>query len=136
MTPDEYQKLAMRTNDGQCSKRLFKVMIYETEINPKSNSGLQTIFALTSNGDLINGAMGLCGEAGEVVDLIKKMIFHGHKIEFEEIKKELGDVCWYIAMICDALDFNLEEVMQANIDKLKKRYPNGFSEQDSINRQE
>lgn len=72
-------------------------------------------------------AVGLAGEAGEVSDLIKKGIFHQQEIDLLKIKKELGDVMWYIAALCKCLNLTLEEVMQANIEKLVARFPNGYS---------
>lgn len=83
---------------------------------------------------LLNSAMGLCGEAGEVIDLIKKFKFHGHDLDREELIKELGDVAWYLAQAATALDINLEDILQANLNKLALRYPNGFSEKNSKNR--
>ena len=77
-------------------------------------------------------SQGLAGETGEVVDNLKKAIFHQHGINKEELKKELGDVLWYIAGLCTLLDFTLEEVMQLNINKLLKRYPEGYNSKDSI----
>lgn len=115
MTINEYQKLAMRTNDGMCDNRLHE----------KENIG-----------ELINGALGLTGEAGEVADIIKKHVFHGHDLDKDEIIKELGDVCWYAALLSYAIDIPLEDILQKNIDKLKRRYPEGFSEESSINRVE
>lgn len=135
MTPDEYQTLAMKTNDGKCSARLYHYIIEKQKIK-KGDQVTSTYELSQSCGDLVCGAMGLSEESGEVEGLIKKFIFHGHALDIDKVKKELGDVCWYIAMICHALGLDLEDVMQANIDKLKKRYPNGFSEQDSINREE
>lgn len=129
MTPNEYQELAMRTNDGKCTDRLVDYNMHDWSIS-------KGVWELKYPGDLVNGVMGLSGEAGEVSELVKKHIFNGHAIDRDKMEKELGDVCWYIAMICHALGLNLEDVMRVNIDKLKKRYPNGFSEQDSINRQE
>ncbi len=72
-------------------------------------------------------ALGLVGEAGEVAEHIKKAIFHGHQLDQEMLKKEMGDVLWYVAALCTNLDLSMEEVMQANIEKLKMRYPDGFS---------
>ena len=72
-------------------------------------------------------AIGLAGEAGEVVDLIKKGIFHQQGLDKEKLKKELGDVLWYAAAICTTCGFTLEEVMELNIEKLKARYPDGYS---------
>lgn len=126
MTIKEYENLAMRTNDGKCTNRVGGkasawIVGNEKEIDP---------------GELLNGALGLTGEAGEVADSIKKFIFHGHDLGRDGLIKELGDVCWYLALLCHAIDVPLEEVMTLNIEKLKKRYPEGFSESASINRKE
>ena len=126
MTIKEYENLAMRTNDGKCTNRVGGkasawIIGNEIEIDP---------------GELLNGALGLTGEAGEVADAIKKFIFHGHDLDRDGLIKELGDVCWYLALLCHAIDVPLEEVMIRNIEKLKKRYPEGFSESASINREE
>lgn len=83
---------------------------------------------------LSNYALGLTGEAGEVADLIKKALYHGHKLDSVEIKKELGDVMHYVAGLAEFLGFTLEEIGFENIEKLKTRYPNGFSEEASRNR--
>lgn len=72
-------------------------------------------------------ALGLAGEAGEVADLIKKGIFHQQGLDKAKIRKELGDVLWYIAALCTDLGLTLEEVMQQNIDKLKARFPDGYA---------
>ena len=85
---------------------------------------------------LINSAMGLCGEAGEFIDSIKKWYAHGHELDREHLIKELGDVAWYLAEAAEALDITLEEVLEKNIDKLRKRYPEGFSEENSKNRKD
>lgn len=106
MTINEYQQLAMTT------------------LNP----------SLSKKDVLTNGVMGLCGEAGEVIDIVKKHLHQGHELDQEKIVKELGDVAWYLAEIAYALDTPLEEVLQANIDKLKARYPEGFSTDRSVNR--
>lgn len=83
---------------------------------------------------LINGAMGLCGESGEVIDIVKKWLAQGHQLDKERMKSELGDVAWYLAETATALDVSLEQIFQANLDKLHKRYPQGFSTEDSVNR--
>lgn len=79
-------------------------------------------------------ALGLSGESGEVADLVKKILGHGHPLDREELIKELGDVLWYIAVMSNALECSLEDVAQINIDKLKARYPDGFSTERSMNR--
>lgn len=91
---------------------------------------------LTKKDMLINSMMGLNGEAGEAIDLVKKHLFHGHELNKEALIKELGDIAWYLAEAAYALDTDLETVLKLNIEKLKKRYPNGFEVSKSINRVE
>lgn len=83
---------------------------------------------------LINAAMGLCGESGEVVDLLKKKMFQGHNLDKDKIILELGDIAWYLAEAATSLDITLDEILEKNIEKLKKRFPDGFDENKSINR--
>lgn len=108
MTGLEYQKLAMRT----CSIPYYR-----------------------ANDRLYHAVFGLTSEAGEVSGILQKR-YQGHSIDREHIKKELGDCLWMIAEACDALDFSLDDVMQLNIDKLKARYPEGFSVENSLHRKE
>ena len=84
---------------------------------------------------LLNGVLGLCGETGEVSDHIKKWKFQGHELDKDKLVNELGDVCWYIAILAKGLNIDLETVMNLNIEKLNKRYPNGFETEKSINRE-
>ena len=105
---NEYQSLAARTIDGTWP-----------EDKQKSAAGL-----------------GISGEAGEVSDLIKKEICHGHPVDFDKIKKELGDVMWYVAYCATIYGLTLEDIASENIIKLIKRYPNGFTTEDSINRKD
>lgn len=72
-------------------------------------------------------AHGLAGEAGEVCDLLKKTHGHGKPYDADKMLKELGDVIWYVAVLAHAHGFTLDQVAQANVDKLKARYPKGFS---------
>lgn len=81
-------------------------------------------------------AIGLAGEAGEIDEIIKKGIFHQHGINLEHIEKELGDVLWYLAGLCTLLGLDLSVVMEKNIEKLRRRYPNGFTPEASRNREE
>lgn len=81
-----------------------------------------------------NYAMGLAGESGEVVDLIKKEIHHGHPENPEKVKNELGDVMHYVAGLAAMYGWTLEEVATANIMKLSTRYPHGFNTMDSLKR--
>jgi NTP pyrophosphatase (non-canonical NTP hydrolase) len=89
---------------------------------------------LTKKEILVNSVMWLNGEAGEAIDIVKKHLFHGHELNKEELIKELGDVAWYLAEAAYALDIDLETILKLNIKKLKKRYPEGFSKENSINR--
>lgn len=103
MTINEYQQLAMRT------------------LNPE----------LSRKDMLINGVMGLCGEAGEAIDVVKKHLAQGHALDREALISELGDVAWYLAETAHALDITLEDVLQENIDKLRARYPQGVETEKS-----
>ena len=106
MTINEYQQLAMTTLNPQLSRKDV----------------------------LINGVMGLCGESGEAIDIVKKWLAQGHELDREKLAKELGDIAWYLAETAWALEIPLEDILQGNIDKLKKRYPQGFRAEQSINR--
>lgn len=102
------------------------------------NKALRTKGTYTDNIDqLINGVMGLCGESGEVIDVVKKYLYQGHELDENKIIDELGDVFWYINLCANALNVDLEEVARRNVEKLEKRYPKGyFRAEDSVNRSE
>ena len=85
---------------------------------------------------LINGVMGLCGESGEAIDIVKKWLSQGHELDRDKLIGEIGDVAWYIAEIATALGVTLEDVLERNIDKLKRRDPEGFDYARSVNREE
>lgn len=107
------------------------------QINEYQNLAMKTLNKNLKKEDvLINGVMGLCGESGEVIDIVKKHLHQGHQLNKEDIIKELGDVAWYLAEVAYAIDVDLETVLIKNIEKLKKRFPNGFEVAKSINREE
>ena len=83
-----------------------------------------------------NGCYGLNGEAGECIDILKKVEFQGHEFDPAKMLDELGDVLWYVAQTATGLCVSLEAVAQHNVDKLKKRYPDGFDSERSIHRPE
>jgi len=85
---------------------------------------------------LENAVFGMVGEVGEFVDLIKKHIYHGHELDIEKVKLELGNIGWYWQRFASILDMELNDIAIANIVKLKYRYPQGFTEGKSINRVE
>ena len=114
MTPNEYQKLALRTDSTSAAQ------LYQLKSMTKAR--------------LLNGLMGLNGEAGEAIDIFKKYLFQGHALNREHLAKELGDVAWYLALSADALGYTLEEVFRMNIEKLRERYPDGFETGRSLHR--
>lgn len=85
---------------------------------------------------ITNGLMGLNGEAGECIDILKKYYYQGHELDKDKLRNELGDVLWYIAETCVGLGTTLEDIAKGNIDKLKKRYPEGFKAERSIYRED
>ena len=115
MTGNEYQKKAMRT--ASANKTKSWIMIGYKQL-------------------LLNGVMGLNGEAGECIDVVKKHLFQGHDLDRDKLIDELSDVMWYVAITAQGLGVSLDEIMQHNDDKLLKRYPNGFEAEKSINRSE
>ena len=86
------------------------------------------------NLNLTEFGLGLGGEAGEAIDIIKKVEFHGHTLDVDKLTKELGDAIWYIAMIAETIGVSMLDVAEANIKKLEERYPNGFNSERSKNR--
>lgn len=122
MNANKYQKLAMRTNDGKASDRLIgKMQEYDMKFsNEQSNKESVDI------GGIFNACLGLSGEVGEFNDMIKKWVFHEKELDMEHAKKEAGDIIWYVVMLCESFGWNMEEIMQMNVDKLKARYPEGF----------
>ena len=105
MSPNEYQQLALRT----ASKEAME--------NP-----------------ILNGVLGLGGESGECLDLVKKHLFQGHELDKDKMAKELGDVAWYLALSAYAIGYGLEDILCMNIEKLRARYPNGFDADHSLHR--
>ena len=105
------------------------------KVNDYQKKALLTLNPSLSKSEiLINGVMGLCGESGEAIDIVKKHLAQGHKLDRENLAKELGDVAWYLAETAYALDYDLESIFQMNLDKLAKRYPHGFEKEKSIDR--
>ena len=85
---------------------------------------------------MVWNALKLCGEAGEIAEHVGKGVFHRHGLDKEHLIKELGDVLWYVAALCTRLDVTMSEVMERNIAKLLKRYPDGYRSERSINRED
>lgn len=112
MTGNEYQESAMRTNDRKATERLVGKAVIDNDFK--------------DFGGIFNACLGLSGEVGEFNDMIKKWIFHEKQLDINHAKKEAGDICWYLAMLCESFGWSLDEIMQMNVEKLKARYPDGF----------
>jgi NTP pyrophosphatase (non-canonical NTP hydrolase) len=107
MTINEYQALAMRTASGMSKEYPM----------------------------ILNGVLGLGGESGECLDIVKKHLFQGHDLNKEHLAEELGDVAWYLAVSAYAIGLDLESVLLGNVEKLRKRYPDGFDPERSLHRE-
>ncbi len=124
MTGNEYQKEALRTEQRSYWSN-----------DPISGAKL-IIIKYGDKERLLQGLMGLNGEAGEAIDLFKKHLFQGHDLDREHMARELGDVAWYLAVSADALGYSLDEIFQMNVEKLRTRYPDGFEADRSIRRED
>ena len=107
-------------SDSDYRKYLMTINEYQKAAYRTANQ------SLTDSQQLQNGLMGLNGESGECIDILKKYLFQGHDLDKAHIAKELGDVAWYLAVSAQALGFDLETILQMNVEKLKARYPHGF----------
>ena len=125
----EIQGKCLRTLEGRLAKTMT-VKEYQLLAARTINQALDEKELIT------NGAMGLCGESGEVIDLVKKWRAQGHELDRVHLTEELGDVAWYLAETATAIGAELEDVLRANIEKLMKRYPEGFAAERSVNREE
>ena len=118
LNTDDYQKLAKAmdsTNDhAQC------LIMCPDEVNR----------------DLTEFAMGLASESGEFADEIRKHVFQGHRLDYQHLAEELGDIAWFLAMAANTLGYSLSDIFRMNIEKLIKRYPEGFDPERSVNRYE
>jgi len=104
---NEYQKLAMRTASDKSKENM-----------------------------VLNGVMGLCGESGECIDIVKKHMFQGHELNRQKLIDEASDCLWYLAEMATGLGVSLDDIARHNVEKLRKRYPNGFDADKSVNRLE
>ena len=117
MTPDEYQREALRTEHTPG--------FIETD-DPKVQAAQVA--------RVIHGAIGICTEAGELQDMIKKHLIYGKDFDPVNVMEECGDLLWYIALALDATGYTMEECMQRNIAKLRKRFPDKFTSEQALTR--
>lgn len=122
MTINDYQKECLRTASGASN---WAMMLTHNPEKDKINYPL-----------LLNGLMGLNGESGECIDILKKHLFQGHELDLEHLAKELGDVAWYLSVSATAIGYDLETIFEMNVNKLYERYPEGFDSELSQHRRE
>lgn len=120
MTPNEYQQLALRTE----------------QTLPFANVRTEKDGMLPSSwlSRLLHGAIGICTETGELQDALKKHVVYNKPLDLVNVQEEAGDIAWYLALLCDAAGYQLEDVMERNIAKLRARYPDKFSEEAALTR--
>lgn len=115
MTPTEYIKLTNATDHNEQEAQLM---------------GLRA----QASARLLHYVLGVGTEAGELQDAVKRLIAYNKELDVVNIKEEIGDCLWYLSRICDFCGFTFEEVMELNINKLKARYGEKFSEHAALNR--
>ena len=126
-----------------------KYLDFVTEVTSLPSTDLAALLSRITNLDieqdadvprLLTAALGLTAESGEFTEVVKKIILQGKPYNEENVfhmKRELGDICWYLAQACMALDTTFDEIIEMNVDKLKARYPGGeFDVHQSENRKE
>ena len=134
MTANEYQKEAL--------KYLIPKELYAQRVPDSVLALYAALGAITNPNEsissvkLLEGTMGLVGEAGEIDEIMKKALFQGHQLDREHIALELGDTAWYLALAANAIGYDLETILKKNLEKIKERYPEGFEYIKSINRRE
>ena len=126
-----------------------KYLDFVTEVTSLPSTDLAALLSRVTDLDvqndadiprLLTAALGLTAESGEFTEVVKKIILQGKPYNEENIfhmKRELGDICWYLAQACMALDTTFDEIIEMNVDKLKARYPGGeFDVHKSENRKD
>lgn len=146
---EKYRHIMELLNEYKDDPKNYYLTVYEEQIpelaeyiiqefkNGNMTANEYQAEALRTAGDdpeLLNGILGLCGEAGECAEVVKKNMFQGHDFDKHHLASELGDVAWYLAVSAYCLGFTLEQVFTINIQKLRKRYPEGFDADHSIHR--
>lgn len=127
----EYQRLAAKTAGMHLAKEI-EAKLVSLGLDREQARIASEYFAVEKG--LYVSTLGIAGEAGEFADMIKKQAGHGHASDPIKEKKELGDILWYVADVCTKKGYNMDEVANMNIEKLKARYPEGFSAEKSQNR--
>lgn len=102
--------------------------VMKTDAGPKPASRERIV----QNFNLIHACMGICTESGELMDAIKKTTIYGKPLDVVNLIEEMGDLFWYLGLMANELHVSFDTIMGLNIEKLRKRYPNNFTEQDAL----
>lgn len=124
-TPDQVEDVALRYLAWAVTKDRSPAQYDELVQRLGTNSNLL---------QALHAVIGISGESGELTDAVKKSVMYGKPLDVENVKEELGDICWYMALLLKSIGSSFEEVMIMNHDKLEARYPSGFSEKAAIAR--
>jgi NTP pyrophosphatase (non-canonical NTP hydrolase) len=127
MDPDTYQRLAARTECDQ--EKVARRMAGPYPADPES-LGVSTLLPVRVN----HGVLGLAGEVGELAAAVERWLYYGHELDVVNVAEEVGDCLWYLAELCNAVGFSLSSVMEANIRKLRARYPDRYTDAQTADR--
>lgn len=130
MDLDEYQKEALRTAPRDLAAYGIPEQVWESlraTVGDGDGADHDVLAPLLTKLDQMVWSLGLAGEAGEFADMMKKHHGHGHELDKKKAAKELGDVLWYVSVLADSIGYNLDSIAQLNVQKLRERYPDGFS---------
>jgi NTP pyrophosphatase (non-canonical NTP hydrolase) len=125
--PDTYQRLAARTECDQ--EKVARRMAGPYPADPES-LGVSTLLPVRVN----HGVLGLAGEVGELAAAVERWLYYGHELDVVNVAEEVGDCLWYLAELCNAVGFSLSSVMEANIRKLRARYPDRYTDAQTADR--
>lgn len=99
-----------------------------TDLSDRTCKHVESLTMDAKKYDLMHATLGIAGESGEIVDAVKKHVIYNKDLDVANMREEIGDIMWYIALACRTLDFDMEEILQENIEKLAKRYPEKYTD--------
>lgn len=137
MRPNEFQKLAARTRcpQGMALAKLSDNVFHnaqQTQFPAESGDESGVVPPQHSGSMLMHGLIGVTGEVGELASAVEKYVWYNQHFDRNNVVKELGDVLWYVAEMCDAVDIDMEQVMETVINKLRTRYPDKYSDERAL----
>ena len=135
ISANEYQKSCSRTESMNFPEILCRIMGLPRLLSEDVMDHFERDPSF-SKIRLLHGIIGIITESGEISDNVKKHLFYGKDLDKENLIEELGDILWYVATSCNAIGIPLDEVMFLNIEKLKLRYPEQFTEEDALDRKD